>query len=65
MFRLSRILALNFLAICLFSGAEIYSSTENTIPPPGIRESTPQVYALTGARLIIQPGQVIESGTLV
>ncbi|MCI0531479.1 MAG: amidohydrolase family protein, partial [candidate division Zixibacteria bacterium] len=34
-------------------------------PPPGIRESTPQVYALTGARLIIQPGQVIESGTLV
>ena len=31
----------------------------------GLRDNTPQFYALTGARIIPRPGQVIPSGTLV
>ena len=31
----------------------------------GLRDNTPRFHALTGARLVVAPGQVIESGTLV
>ncbi|MEQ1515320.1 MAG: amidohydrolase family protein [Usitatibacteraceae bacterium] len=31
----------------------------------GLRDNTPRFHALTGARLVIAPGQVIENGTLV
>jgi imidazolonepropionase-like amidohydrolase len=33
--------------------------------PQGLRDATPRWHALTGARLVIAPGQVIERGTLV
>jgi len=33
--------------------------------PQGLRESTPRWHALTGARLVLAPGQVVENGTLV
>ena len=31
----------------------------------GLRDNTPRFHALTGARLVIAPGQIIENGTLV
>ncbi|HIN94796.1 MAG TPA: amidohydrolase [Planctomycetes bacterium] len=37
----------------------------STPPVEGLRNNTPQFYALTGARIIPRPGQVIPSGTLV
>ena len=33
--------------------------------PQGLRDATPRWHALTGARLVLAPGQVIENGTLV
>ena len=42
------------------AGAQI--STERA---PGLRDNTPRWHALTGARLVVAPGQVIENGTLV
>ena len=33
--------------------------------PQGLRDATPRWHALTGARLVIAPGRVVENGTLV
>jgi hypothetical protein len=33
--------------------------------PPGFRPVPPGVHALTGARIVIQPGEVLESGTVI
>jgi len=33
--------------------------------PQGLRDATPRWHALTGARLVLAPGQVVEDGTLV
>lgn len=38
---------------------------EKTVPPEGIRQNTPRVFALTGARLVLSPSSTIEKGTLV
>lgn len=40
-------------------------AVESTVPPPGIRENNPRVQALTNARVVTAPGQVIENGTIV
>lgn len=32
---------------------------------PGLRDATPRWHALTGVRLVVAPGQVVEGGTLV
>lgn len=37
----------------------------DTAPATGLRENTPDGYALVGATIIIAPGQTIESGTVV
>ena len=37
----------------------------STPPVEGLRNNTPQFYALTGARIVPRPGQIIPSGTLV
>ncbi|HUY36855.1 MAG TPA: amidohydrolase family protein [Pirellulales bacterium] len=37
----------------------------DTAPRPGLRENTPNIHALRGARVVVAPGQVIESCTLV
>lgn len=34
-------------------------------PIEGLRDASPRVHALTGARIVVAPGQVIEKGTLV
>ncbi|WP_457392327.1 amidohydrolase family protein [Roseateles sp. P5_E1] len=33
--------------------------------PQGLRDATPRWHALTGARLVLAPGQIVENGTLV
>lgn len=33
--------------------------------PQGLRDATPRWHALTGARLVLAPGQVVDNGTLV
>lgn len=38
---------------------------ETTVPPPGIREHTPAVHALTNARIVTAPGRVIENGSII
>ncbi len=37
----------------------------STRPPMGLRDNTPAMHAIVGARLVIAPGQVLESGTLL
>lgn len=49
---------------------EIVSNTAvaqvpGTVPPAGIRESTPSVHFLTGGRVVIKPGQVIDNGAIL
>lgn len=36
-----------------------------TAPPAGLRENSPKVHALVGARIVVSPEQTIDSGTLV
>jgi imidazolonepropionase-like amidohydrolase len=42
-----------------------YGAPPTTEPPAGLRDNTPAVHALVGARIVVAPGRVIESGTLV
>ena len=37
----------------------------DTAPAVGLRENTPENYALVGAKIIAAPGQTIESGTII
>ncbi|UXI67359.1 amidohydrolase family protein [Tahibacter amnicola] len=46
-------------------GASPVSAQVGTVPQEGIRDNTPRWVALTHARLVIRPGQVVEDGTLV
>jgi imidazolonepropionase-like amidohydrolase len=48
--------------------ALLASATQGQQPseiPQGLRDATPRWHALTGARLVLAPGQVVENGTLV
>ena len=37
----------------------------DTSPKVGLRQNTPDAYALVGAKIIVAPGREIESGTIV
>ena len=37
----------------------------STTPAQGLRDNTPKVHALSGGRIVIAPGRVVEMGTLV
>lgn len=52
-----------FTAVVLLSLA--ISAWSQTKPTEGIRENTPQVYALVNAKIVQAPGRVIEKGTIV
>ena len=41
------------------------SAAPETAPPAGLREHTPEVHALVGARIVTSPGETIECGALV
>ncbi|MBC8350757.1 MAG: amidohydrolase family protein [Planctomycetes bacterium] len=36
-----------------------------TVPVEGLRQNTPRVHALTGARIVVAPGRIVENGTVV
>lgn len=38
---------------------------DQTAPVEGIRQNTPKVHAIVGARIVPRPGRVIESGTVI
>src|SRR6476661_5785237 len=54
----------SFFAFLLFGFSAIWAEPK-TIPPEGLRENTPQVFALTNARLVLSPGNIVEKGMLV
>jgi len=56
-----RLLAVSLLA--LLTG--LTQAQQLSEIPQGLRDATPRWHALTGARLVLAPGQVIEDGTLV
>ncbi|MFG6413951.1 amidohydrolase family protein [Roseateles sp. DC23W] len=56
-----RLLPLALLA--LLSGLTQAQQLSET--PQGLRDATPRWHALTGARLVLEPGRVVENGTLV
>ncbi len=53
------------LTLLVLAGLTTLHATETTAPPPGIRENTPDVFALTNVRLVVMPGKIIDSATLV
>jgi len=59
-----RILLAGALATALSFAAALADPTR-TAPAPGLREATPQVHALVGARLVVAPGKMVERGTIV
>ncbi|MEX0602597.1 MAG: hypothetical protein WD295_04595, partial [Bacteroidota bacterium] len=51
------------LLLCLvLVGPNVFSQTA---PTEGLRDNTPTVHAFTNARIILGPGRVLPSGTLV
>jgi len=51
-----------FLALL---AAPLLAAPPNTRPANGLREKTPNVHALVGAKIVVAPGRVIDSGTVV
>jgi N-acetylglucosamine-6-phosphate deacetylase len=52
--------------LSLTTGARALAAQEtSTAPANGLRDRTPTAHALTGAKIVIAPGQVIERGTIV
>jgi len=45
--------------------AVVAATKTGTAPVDGLRDASPRVQALVGGRIVIAPGQVIESGTVV
>ncbi|MBV8035787.1 amidohydrolase family protein [Roseateles sp.] len=54
------------LPACLFALLAGFAQAQQPSEiPQGLRDATPRWHALTGARLVLAPGQVVENGTLV
>ncbi len=53
---------LSVLLILFWSAALVLAQTS---PTDGMRDNTPKVHALTNARIVVAPGQIIEKGTVV
>ena len=49
-------------ALTLAAGA---SAQQTAVPLEGLRDGTPRLHALTNARIVTEPGKVIERGTVV
>ncbi len=56
-------------ALAAVAAASLLSSAlvaaPRTAPPAGLRETTPRVHALVGAKIVVSPTKVIDTGTLV
>lgn len=59
------LLALSLLVAELLAPGSACALVPSTAPPPGIREKTPAVFALTNARIVMAPGRVLSKGTIV
>lgn len=53
------------LLLGLALAGPVSAEPPRTTPPEGLRDNTPRVHALRGARIVTAPGTVIEQGTLV
>lgn len=54
--------------LCVFLSASCglaQAAPPQTAPPTGLRENTPQIHTLVGARIVLAPGKVIPQGTIV
>ncbi len=60
--RFERLFPFLLLSIGWLAAAE---AVEGTRPVEGLRDNTPEVHALVGARIVVAPGRVVEQGTLV
>src|SRR5258708_39195880 len=55
-----------FAALFLCAYAAMTAATKAvTAPVDGLRDASPRVHALVGGRIVIAPGKVIDSGTVV
>ena len=52
-------------ATALLAGAVVAAADETAAPQMGIRHLNPATHAFTNARIVVAPGNVVESGTLV
>src|SRR5262245_6630927 len=53
---------IGFVSLAL--GAALASAQQPLAPLPGLRESTPNVHALTNAKIVMSPERTIEKGTI-
>ncbi|HRX80559.1 MAG TPA: amidohydrolase family protein, partial [Pirellulaceae bacterium] len=62
---LSRVCWCAASAVLFVTLLKSHAAPPTTIPVEGLRHNTPRVHALTGARIVIAPGRVVEQGTVV
>jgi N-acetylglucosamine-6-phosphate deacetylase len=62
--KFARLLSALFTAACLLV-AGLAIAAPRTTPSPGLRESSHDVHALVGAKIVVSPELTIEKGTLV
>jgi hypothetical protein len=49
----------------VFLSAPVRAASPATTPIEGLRDATPRVHALVGARIVVSPAETIENGTVV
>ncbi|MFO0028369.1 MAG: amidohydrolase family protein [Pseudomonadota bacterium] len=52
-------------AILLLGAASGAAAQQTAVPLEGLRDGTPRLHALVNARIVVEPGKVIERGTVV
>jgi N-acetylglucosamine-6-phosphate deacetylase len=62
---LSRVSWCAVAAILCVALLKSHAAPPTTIPVEGLRQNTPRVHALTGARIVVSPGRIIEKGMVV
>lgn len=54
-----------FLLLSLFAGSSLSLLAQTTTPTTGLRDNTPTYHALTNARIVTAPGEVIPKGVIL
>ena len=57
--------AVFLLTLLLPATAAAQQAAQQSAPVQALRDNTPGVHALTGARIVVAPGRVLENATLV